>query len=132
MTTHLEKVIFAIDNPSDLHQVACFTRFLDTQRALGRLRGHVTQCIGHWEGILEPSYMMDAKDYYELVASSGYTTNQICVLHVPADTRQQCHTQTSYGMKENVGKMVRVDKSELNLVDPWTYVMATEEYFQCQ
>jgi len=35
-------------------------------------------------------------------------------------------------MKENVGKMVRVDKSELNLVDPWTYVMSTEEYFQCQ
>ena len=67
-----------------------------------------------------------------MVASSGYTTNQICVLHVPADTRQQCHTQTSYGMKENVGKMVRVDKSELNLVDPWTYVLETEEYFQCQ
>ena len=129
--THLEKVIFAIDNPHDIHQVACFTRFIDTQRALNRLTGGVVQCIGHWEGILEPSYMMNAVDYYEFVEKSGYVTNQICVLHVPGDTRQPCHTQTSYGMTENVGRMVKVDKSELNIVDPWTYVIKTEEYFQC-
>ena len=130
--THLEKVIFAIDNPHDLHQVACFTRFVDTQRALGRLTGEVVQCIGHWEGILEPSYMVNARDYYEFIEKSGYTTNQICVLHVPSDTRQPCHTETPLGVRETVGRMVRVDKSELNLVDPWTYVLASEEYFQCQ
>ena len=130
--THLEKVIFAIDNPSDLHQVACFTRFLDTQRALGKLTGHVAQCIGHWEGGLEPSYMMNAVDYYEFVEKSGYVTNQICVLHVPSDNRQPCHTSTSFGMNESVGHMRSVDKADLNLVDPWTYVMESKEYFQCQ
>ena len=129
--TPFANVIFAIDNPHDIHQVACFTRFIDTQRTLNRLTGGVVQCIGHWEGILEPSYMMNAVDYFEFVEKSGYVTNQICVLHVPSDTRQPCHTQPSYGMTENVGRMVKVDKSELNLVDPWTYVIETEEYFQC-
>mgnify|MGYP003679525392 FL=1 len=130
---YLEKIIFAIDKPHDIHVVACFTRFLDTQRALGHLKGAIVPCIGHWEGVLEPSYMLDAKDYYEFVHKSGYVDNQLCILHVPANVKEQCETVYRLGgLRDNVGAMACVNKNTLNLSEPWTYIIETELYFQCK
>ena len=75
-----EKVCFAIDNNHDLHTVAKFTRFLDTYRALGALSGSVIQCVGFWEGELEPSYLMDRKDYDGWVKNSGYVGHRLTLM----------------------------------------------------
>lgn len=129
-----EKVCFAIDNNTDTHIVAKFLRLMDTRRALGDLHGEVVQCIGMWSDddgkqYLEPSYMMDARDYYEYVEPSGYVDSQECVLRVPGDTRQPCSLDFKDGstigltpMKEIRGPVFAFD---------WTYVIATGKYFTC-
>jgi hypothetical protein len=123
------KVIFAIDNNSDLHTVAKFTRLMDTTRALGKLQGGVVSCIGAWGSSLEPSYMMDRMDYDKYVASSGYVDNQVCVLLVPGDTRQPCSLLFPDGDRDILGPMRQI--FSLDGVKDWTYVISTGKYFTC-
>lgn len=75
-------IIFAIDNDDDLHTVAKFTRFIDTQRALGALRYAPVVCKGSYDGAYEQSYMMDYNDFYSFVFHSGYVDNQESFLHL--------------------------------------------------
>lgn len=125
----LNKIIFAIDNNTDLHTVAKFMRHMDTQRALGDFKGNLTQCIGFWEGELEPSYMLNEVDYRRFVEPMGFTDGQVCILHVPADTRQPCTLESAGGDRHSVGVMREVKPSEALGLDAWTYVQATGKYF---
>ena len=121
----LEHVIFAIDDNNSIHAVAKFTRYLDTLRATNKLDGGVTQCIGHWEGDLEVSYLMRKSDYDHYISGRGWTDNQEAVLVVPGDTRQPCTLVMKDGIIHSVGKMVEITKP----VGNWTYVPATGKYF---
>jgi len=126
---HLNKVIFAIDNNTDTHTVAKFLHYLDTVRAMRKMNGTVTHCVGMWEGILEPSYMMDQTDFDAHVKDSGFVDSQDCVLHVPGDTRQPCSLVYPDGKQESVGPMREVSASEAMQSVGWTYVQATGKYF---
>ena len=121
----LEQVIFAIDNNNSIHAVAKFTRYLDTLRATNKLDGGVTQCIGHWEGDLEVSYLMRKSDYDHYISGRGWADKQEAVLVVPGDTRQPCTLIMRDGTIHSVGKMVEITKPEGN----WTYVPTTGKYF---
>lgn len=127
MTTRLEKIIFAIDNNSDTHTVAKFLRHVDTLLATGKIKP-IVHCIGHWEGVLEVSYLMDAADYRAHVEPYGFTAGQDCVLLVPGDTRQPCTLQFPCGAVEGVGPMVEIPGP----IGNWTYVPATNKYFTCE
>ena len=129
---HLNKVIFAIDNNTDTHRVAKFLRYMDTVRAMRKMNGTLTHCIGCWEGILEPSYMMDEIDFDKFVKGSGYIEDQECVLHVPGDTRQPCTLVYPNGVTHNVGTMREAPASEALQATGWTYVQATGKYFVTQ
>jgi hypothetical protein len=122
-----EKVCFAIDNNHDLHTVAKFTRYIDTQRALGKLSGSVIQCVGFYVGELEPSYLMDRKDYCEFVDRSGYVDEQHCVMYIPGDTRQPCYLLYNEGEQANIGPLREVANT-IGLTS-WTYVLETGKYF---
>lgn len=129
-----EKVIFAIDGNTDTHIVAKFMRLMDTRRALGDLQGRVVQCIGSWTDgdgkvVMEPSYMMDAKDYYQYVQPSGYVDHQDCVLKVPGDTRQPCSLEFQGGLTLGLKPMKQIDSTDG--VTDWTYVVETGRYFKC-
>ena len=105
---YLEKTVFAIDNNIVTHTLAKFLRHVDTQRAMGNLKGSIVHCIGSWvddDGYthLEPSYMVDSVDYYAVVADSGYVDKQICVLKVPGDTRQPCSLEFRKGYSQGLG-----------------------------
>ena len=126
---HLNKVIFAIDNNTDTHTVSKFLRYIDTIRAMHRINGPVVHCIGCWEGILEPSYMMDQIDYDNFVKRSGYVDAQECVMHVPGDTRQPCSLVYPNGVTHSIGVMREVPADEALQATGWTYVMATSKYF---
>ena len=126
---HLNKVIFAIDNNTDTHTVAKFLRYMDTVRAMRKMNGTVTHCIGYWEGILEPSYMMDEIDYNAFVKDSGFVDDQDCVLHVPGDTRQPCALVYPNYTDWCLGPMREVSASEAMKANAWTYVQATGKYF---
>lgn len=126
MTKFLEKIIFAIDDDKNLHNVAKFLRHVDTQRAMGNIKP-VVQCIGSWRNYLEKSYMMDLVDYNEYVKPWGWAVQQECVLIVPGDTRQPCTLQFASGQTRSVGPMVQTDVPTGN----WTYVIETDKYFYC-
>lgn len=68
--------IFAIDNNHDLHTTAKFLRYLDTLRAMNKLKGEVQLCVGMWENSLEPSYIMNEEDFNSYVRNSSYVENQ--------------------------------------------------------
>ena len=128
----LNKIIFAIDENTDTHAVAKFMRHVDTKRALGELQGGLVHCIGYWEGILEPSYMMDERDYRKFVEPMGFTDGQDCILHVPGDTRQPCTLEYSDGSTWTVGPMYEVSKDNALHLNAWTYVQSTGRYFSTQ
>lgn len=132
--SYLEKVVFAIDNNADTHVVAKFMRLMDTKRVMGDMKGKMVQCIGMWtdgEGRrhMEPSYMVDARDYYEIVAPSGYVALQQCVLKVPGDTRQPCTLEFPGGLTFGLKPMREIDDTDG--VTDWTYVIETGRYFTC-
>ena len=120
-----EHVIFAIDDNDNIHTVAKFTRYLDTLRATEKLAGGVTQCIGHWEGELEVSYLMRKSDYDQFISGRGWTDNQEAILVVAGDTRQPCTLIMKDGTVHSVGRMVEIPEPKGN----WTYVPATGKYF---
>jgi hypothetical protein len=125
----LNKICFAIDNCSNLHETAKFLRLMDTQRALGKMQGTMVLCIGSYEGLLEPSYIVNEKDFYDIVEPSGYVNEQDCVLEIPGDTRQPCTLKYYDGGTYSVGPMKRVHKDEVPYLNSWTYVQATQQYF---
>lgn len=128
----LNKIIFAIDNNTNTHAVAKFMRHVDTKRALGELQGGLVHCIGYWEGILEPSYMMDERDYRKFVEPMGFTDGQVCIMHVPGDTRQPCTLEYQDGSTETLHPMHEVSKDVAKFLNAWTYVQDTGKYFTTQ
>ena len=124
----MNKVIFAIDDNTDLHVVAKFMRHMDTCRAMSTLKGSFVQCIGMYNGVLEPAYMMDESDYRQLVANTDYTVWQDCILLVPRDVRQPC-TLEFPDHQFAIGPMREVSAAKAMQCSSWTYVQATNKYF---
>ena len=127
----LNKIIFAIDDNNDTHTVAKFLRHMDTCRAMNTLKGSFVHCIGMYNGVLEPSYMMDERDYRKLVERVGYTTWQESILHVPGDVRQPCTLEFSdqEGTIQSIGPMREVSARWAMRYNSWTYVLSTNKYF---
>jgi hypothetical protein len=125
----LNKICFAIDNNADVHTTAKFLRLMDTQRALNNMQGSMFQCIGAYNGELETSYIVNEKDFYDIVEPSGYVNTQDSVLEIPGDTRQPCTLRYYDGATYMIGPMVRVSKAEVATLKNWTYVLATKQYF---
>ena len=124
----LNKIIFAIDNDTDVHVVAKFLRLIDTSRAMNTLQGAFVQCIGCYDGVLEVSYMMDERDYLRVVEKLGYTAKQECIMHVPGDVRQPCTLEYS-DVVASIGPMREIDALTALGLTAWTYIPATGKYF---
>ena len=125
----LNKIIFAIDNDTDVHAVAKFLHHIDVARAVGTMKGSFVPCIGCYDGMLESSYMMDERDYRKLVEPLGVTANQDCIMHVPADTRQPCTLEGPTGKTETIGAMRQVQPYDALGLAAWTYVIETSTYW---
>tara|TARA_R110000772_G_scaffold190081_1_gene300956 strand:- start:102 stop:503 length:402 start_codon:yes stop_codon:yes gene_type:complete len=125
----IEKVCFAIDNNTDTHVLAKFMRLIDTGKAMNNVRGNVISCIGAYDGLLEPSYIMDKRDFNEVVKNSGYVDNQECILEIPSDTRQPCTLLYKNGDVKSVGAMYSISKEDAMSVTSWKYVMETGTYY---
>ena len=124
----LQRVIFSIDNGKDLHTRKKFLRYIDNLHAVGKVSS-VQQCIGMWEGELETSYMMLAKDYESHVQPHQCVKHQVCILRVPGDTRQPCVLEYSDGEQVSVGRMVEVTYGDAMSREGWTYVEETRKFF---
>jgi len=125
----LNKIIFAIDNDTDVHTVAKFLRHIDTARAMETMKGAFIPCIGCYDGELESSYMMDERDYRRIVEPLSFTADQDCIMHVPADTRQWCTLEYATGGTESIGAMRQITALEAMGLRAWTYVLETGMYW---
>lgn len=126
----LNKIIFSIDNDTDVHAVAKFMRHIDTARALNELKGSFIHCISCYDGMLESSYMMDERDYHHIVADTDYIKGQECIMHVPADTRQPCTLEScDKAYSFSIGPMRKVTPVEALQLPSWTYVIETNTYW---
>ena len=83
----LDYVIFSIDNSTDLHTLAKFTRWIDTKRALTELKEEPWVLIGKWRGKLENSFLMRSQDFYKYVLPFEWVKNQEAIMKVSADKR---------------------------------------------
>ena len=129
----LERVIFSIDQPHDLHVQAKFLRHLDTARAMDQLMGPVTLCIGSYQGVLEPSYMMLRIDFNKIVKPTEYIRDQESILTVPGDARQPCTLEyLQEDRKLGLGPLRKVSEEQLPHYDGWTYILQTGKYFTCE
>jgi hypothetical protein len=114
----LERIIFAIDSDSDPHVNAKFLRHVDTQRALGNM-SPVSLCMGSYNGVMERSYMVLAKDFQHV---QDYVTGQESILRVPGDVRQPCVLEfLGSGERVPLSAMRKVDSKEAMMHDAWTY-----------
>jgi hypothetical protein len=128
----LNKIIFAIDNDTDVHAVAKFMRHIDTARAVGTLKGSFVPCIGCYDGVLESSYMMDERDYRKLVEPLGFTDKQECIMHVPADTRQPCTIEFDANSNAPLGPLRKITAQVALQSRAWTYVIKTDTYWTAE
>ena len=126
----LERIIFSIDDYHNTHKLYKFLKFVDTERAMGKM-SPVVPLIGSYEGKLEYSFMCLAKDYSK-VESLGFTSNQNYVMRVPGDVRQSCDLEYKNGYREDIGPMREVSYDVARASDGWTYNTQTGKYFVCQ
>ena len=123
-------VIFSIDNVSDTHTLAKFLRHIDTQSAMQKMRGKMAHCVGMWEGVLEPSFIMTLQDFNDHVKPHGFVDNQVCVMEcLGKDDRQPCDLVYRDGKRENKGRLVNVDAEEAMRHKGWTYRLDTGLYY---
>ena len=126
----LNKVIFAIDNNTDLHTVSKFLSHVDKLVAMGKVKGPFVQCIGSYNGELETSYMADERDFINFIKHSGYVDNQESVLYIPGDVRQPCILVFTNGSNTlSLGAMEQIPAIEAMACHSWTYVIETGSYF---
>lgn len=132
-TNQLASIVFAIDKPQDVHTQAKFLRYVDTLRAMGKLVGSVTQCIGSYQGVLERSYMMLMVDFDKHVRNSGFVSDQESFLHVPGDTRQPCVLEyQSSGVRVGLSPMASVNKEKALAGTSWTYSEQRGIFYVCE
>jgi hypothetical protein len=118
---------------SDLHTMATFTRFLDTKRAMGKLVGSVTLCVGSYKGELEPSFMMNEVDFNKFIRGTDWITDQESILNVPGDVRQPCTLEyLASGKVEGCYPMKEISKNYSKYMESYTFVPATGKYFTCE
>lgn len=135
-SNYLEYVIFSVDGVTNLNTYQKALRQLDTLRAT-KMMGGVTMCIGSYYGELEPSFMVTAHDWDNVVRAgmSLWMEKQESILRIPGDERQPCVLTTPSGeFIEALGTMEELDEHSLvsqNKVGGWTYVLSSGKYHAC-
>lgn len=114
----MERIVFSIDNPFDLHTLAKFYRHVDTARAMGNLSGTMEMCVGSWEGNLEPSFAMLKYDFDKLNIKSMFCEKQEAFMYLSSDPRQPVVIRDYNGNFLSRGKPVvsRTEGEDFTLV----------------
>lgn len=126
----LSQVVFAIDNGSDLRTRKKFLKWVDNLVATEQI-SYCSPCIGMWEGQLETCYLMREVDFFDHIEGSVWVKDQICVLVISGDTRQDAclYYLLSKEPASLGGPLVEISASEAMSRSGWTYVEATGKFF---
>lgn len=125
----LERVLFSVDSPSDIHEYNAAVRQLSQMEAMGKI-AECVPCIGSYDGFLEPSFMVLAGDFEKHIRGQFFMDGQESILRVPGDQRQPCVLEfLETGSRLSVGPMKCVTKRQALSVNSWTYRLDSNQYF---
>ena len=129
MSYPMERVIFSVDNVTDIYAYSKAIHFLDVLRATQQIKDGVTMCIGSYKGKIEPSFMVSARDFDVIrERRDSFLKDQESILRIPGDQRQPCVLTSVTGtFIASLGPMQQGKGDG----DSWTYVMSTNKYFHC-
>lgn len=125
---HVAYVIFTYDNNPDIHSASKFYRFVDTLRAMGKLKGNIVKTFGMYDGLIEDSFIARRDDFFDHIFHSGFVTEQESFLMVPESTKQPVSLYyQSTGEYESLGRM----KTSVSIPSSlgWTYRPDLKLYF---
>ena len=126
----MDYVIFSIDNAHDLHTQAKFLRYMDTLRAMDKLKGNMVLVIGCYKGVLEPAFILKEEDFDGFVRHKGFVDNQESVLHV-WDKRMFCELEylSSTQLDESKCRLYEVSEKEAFASEGFTYRPDVKTYW---
>jgi hypothetical protein len=122
-------VVFSIDNVTDLHTVAKFTRWIDTKRALGELDGEFSVLIGKWKNKLENSFLLRRTDFDKWVVPYGWVDKQEAIMRVSADKRMSTQIVTLGGKILISGHLLQVPPELAMKAEGFTYCIKRDIYW---
>ncbi len=122
------RVIFSIDNASDLRTLARFLRYVDEKRALGYLKETFDLCVGSWKGQLEYSFVCSSTDFVRYFKESSWLKNQEA--YISFDDYSADLVSTS-GV-EHLGTPRYVEKKEAEYLGDYTYFTKSNLYLIIQ
>lgn len=128
---NLERIIFSVDDPADIYEYSKALEHLKQLEAMGKLT-MIVNCIGSYDGYLEPSFMVYAKEFDQHIRGMFYIQGQQSILRIPGDDRQECTLEFIDGSSDvvlPVGKLRQIPSRLTSSYDAWTYVLATGRYF---
>ena len=121
-----DRVIFSIDDWSDLRKLARFLRHMADQQALGKLKGEFKVLQGSYKGVPEISFMCYEKDFGTFVKSYGWVEKQESYLRIFSDN-------SCYFFKENllegIGEWTQVTQDQKG--ENWTYDPKDNSWWTC-
>ena len=117
----MKYTIFSIDNVTDWRVMSRFMRFVDELQAMGKMKGKAIQCVGMWEGALEPSFLCRTDDYLEHIDGSGYVDKQDAIMQVSECNKQYAQLVWHTGERESIGSLKSVSKDEAWQQEGFTY-----------
>ena len=132
----MKYVIFSVDNVHDLHTLAKFTRYVDTLRAMGYLKGDFKTLVGSYKGVMEYSFLCDRVDFDKHVLLSGFVDNQESFLNLSYTSNGRTSPRffaklwyPATGQTASIGEFKGVTKREAMDYEGWTYDPALNKYF---
>lgn len=132
----MKYVIFSVDNVHDLHTLAKFTRYVDTLRAMGYLKGDFKTLVGSYKGVMEYSFLCDRVDFDKHVLLSGYVDNQESFLDLSYTSNGRTAPRALAKLwypKGNqtvpIGEFKEATKREAMDYEGWTYDPVLNKYF---
>ena len=133
-----DSVLFSIDKVNDIHTLAKFLRYFDTQRAMKKTKDQLIQCIGCYEGKVDLSFICSEDDYIDHILPLEFTKYQECVLWIENNSLETWSVHPSLDWRERddqdylidyVGVFRPVSKKKALKKNAWTYRPDIDTWF---
>lgn len=131
----MQYVIFSIDNVDNLHELSKFLRYMDTMRAMNKLKGSFRPMVGNYKGVLEYSFGCRKDDFEAHVRGFGFVDKQESILELTVTNNGRTAPRTlaklvyTDGEVVSLGNFREVTKKVAMGLDAWTYDPKVDVYF---
>lgn len=124
----MTKVVFSIDDWSNLRQLSKFLKLIETQRVMGKLKGDFKILQGCYKGELEIAFMAEADDFKDYVLRYGWVDQQESILIIEEDNKATLEYRSK--PTEDLGTWTNVSEKEKG--ESYTYDPKNKTWWTCR